>query len=1271
MAENQPPPSLSSTPTAPPTAPRLTFITAPRLNLLAMQSSRKSSTRTRLPSPVMLSDRLNSVDSEQVDTTRLQLISPPPEETLRRLSRPAPFTPSLLANPAAATKRKRTQPIVAPIQLPEENAEPAQPVEATPNPKPRKQVKHHTRTQSIDSPTRPSRASSTRSPEPTTPSKIKHVLFQSPHKANPDADFIPPIPAALVASSSRRATLSARARRSATPIPPYEPPKDVFTPPREVFVTPTISKSSKRKSVVSSKSSKATKLKVVTAPLSTVKKELPDVDLTAPMPPPSPTDDPLLLSFPAEPSSTPTRPTRMSAAVNTDVLPPSSPPSEILSPMTRTTTFDWTRHTEPEGSTDFSMMDMDSADADVVPLPLFNLDDLPEGSGAWSDSDDDDAAGKGADEMEGEGEYTGRWRMMKVRTKADPPSSATKSRMEEWGRPISPFPKVKKLELVSEMDEREGIDVQEEEMEVQEEEEVRRMSVEPEERLEDEVEDDEEAEEAEVSRMSIEPDGQEDQDEDYEELHLADRETLAQDSFAADTSPRHSALLDKQTDDLDDEQHSDEPDADNSVEDAFRAMGQPPTGMEEIDLDADEEEDEEEREVREMSVEFHTEEAEEEEPFDFDLPAPPQIDDTLAPTPTPVEDEGAAASSSAQQSIRHVSPAPHASNVAFPSFDLSVAQTPAQPRAIPRPDSYYSSAFVDEDSPMPETAVAEDSDDEDDSSDGDDLGVVKITSADPRAAARAAAILKQHDYDCFTKIMMKKRHSDAKKRRDSHSTLDDITKGSRRRNVASAGVGKTDGEKKRRRSTLGMGVIGDRVFIPGSPVVTLPELLKEAEAEVVTSSTGMKSPSAWSKTLGATGQRDLFKTPLPNRYQLRLGSSSLREETTNVDDDEADDMEERLWTKDDWKQLDACFTDERLEAGQRLGITDGDGLAPVNLVHVKDVVDRYIEAIGGTAILERCGEAWSWDNLLQRARALQNKQRSGNVAPPSTPYTPFPGDDSMGGARRMPSMDVPDFTPLGRRAPPPRKQRTVLPSPISHEAPFTHMPQEKSTRKLPASLLAPRYSHLLEEAVSISEETPSLATALSPTTISTEETDLSDSSFEASIAAATDIQCNIDSESEVSTQPATIGKRMKGLLFSYLPSLSKSTPAAHRKVNPPQQRGLPLPPPEVLGKARGPVATPIRPLPPKQKHPKELVHLHPAPPPPKISMIPRATKPQRLVELHPVPQAEPMTIPRPRRSSGGSVKDLVRSFEEMQGHEKSGSKFAKTIRGRDKPMWKP
>jgi hypothetical protein len=138
--------------------------------------------------------------------------------------------------------------------------------------------------------------------------------------------------------------------------------------------------------------------------------------------------------------------------------------------------------------------------------------------------------------------------------------------------------------------------------------------------------------------------------------------------------------------------------------------------------------------------------------------------------------------------------------------------------------------------------------------------------------------------------------------------------------------------------------------------------------------------------------------------------------------------------------------------------------------------------------------------------------------------------------------------------------------------------------------------------------------------------------------------------------PSTLGTRVKGLIFSYLPRLSKGSSASSaptRNLKPPR-RGLPLPPPDVLSKQRGPVTTPARPPIPKPKAPKELVELHHAPAPVPKSGIPRPAPPKRLVELKgvgmpvekPVVQREVRDV-RPRRSSGSSVKDLVKGFENM------------------------
>jgi hypothetical protein len=99
--------------------------------------------------------------------------------------------------------------------------------------------------------------------------------------------------------------------------------------------------------------------------------------------------------------------------------------------------------------------------------------------------------------------------------------------------------------------------------------------------------------------------------------------------------------------------------------------------------------------------------------------------------------------------------------------------------------------------------------------------------------------------------------------------------------------------------------------------------------------------------------------------------------------------------------------------------------------------------------------------------------------------------------------------------------------------------------------------------------------------------------------------------------------------------------------------GLPLPPPELLGKERGPIVTPVRPPITKPVHPKELVHLQPAPKA-KPSSIPRLVHPKHLVKLRAV---QPPSSSRrkvfqlkylPRRSSGESVKHLIDCFEGQQ-----------------------
>ena len=263
-------------------------------------------------------------------------------------------------------------------------------------------------------------------------------------------------------------------------------------------------------------------------------------------------------------------------------------------------------------------------------------------------------------------------------------------------------------------------------------------------------------------------------------------------------------------------------------------------------------------------------------------------------------------------------------------------------------------------------------------------------------------------------------------------------------------------------------------------------------------------------------------------------------------------------------------------------------------------------------------------DLLKRARALQKKQRAGQGAPP-TPTLRFSSVSS--------TPSVPDFTPVH----PARRQGFSSTLPMLAAPVF----QAQTTPRLPASLMGPRYSHLLEEARSLSKQDGSEPSTPGEPSTSTSAAPGSD---DEPTAGTTSHQTP---DRSAVPQTPSMGSRMKGLFFSYLPTLKKKTPV--QRTHEPARPGLPLPPPEVLEKPRGPVITPQPRPAPRPAHPKELVNLQHPPPPSRIPALPRL--PKRLVDLRPVsppPVASaPVKIPEGRRSSSGSVKDLVSSFEEM------------------------
>lgn len=242
-------------------------------------------------------------------------------------------------------------------------------------------------------------------------------------------------------------------------------------------------------------------------------------------------------------------------------------------------------------------------------------------------------------------------------------------------------------------------------------------------------------------------------------------------------------------------------------------------------------------------------------------------------------------------------------------------------------------------------------------------------------------------------------------------------------------------------------------------------------------------------------------------------------------------------------------------------------------------------------LIGRLIDAWLRKDILKRVCALEKKQRAGKGAPgtPRRSQTPF---SEMSG-----HVEVPDFTPIG-----PRRVADRM---------------DVRGPKVPATLLAPRYSHLMDEAIAISKST---------------------SGEPSGPSSRVTIKVPPDSPS--------LFRRLTSPLFSYLPLLSKGTSEEPSKEG--DKSGLPLPPPELFEKERDPIVTPAPKIPQKPAHPKDQVELHAVPPRP--SMIPKPKmQPKRLVDLRPAPlKPEPAkSLLKDRRGSGGSVKDLVKNFETL------------------------
>ncbi|OCH87065.1 hypothetical protein OBBRIDRAFT_890044 [Obba rivulosa] len=1255
----------------------------PTLDYLLQSSSRGTKRSTRTSSLMTAARTLSRTQSASSSTGDIglptppasqqdvladpsrTLMSPPPEEILRVTGRTSTSrarsiplsitqittTPSILEHTVSSpgststtAKRKRagapraSRPAYSDFDATAEGrhaigaideAEGA--VEKTPNPKPRKQTKRSAASRGSPThrdplalePSTPTRSSRRQSGSPS-----KRTLFLSPHADNPRADYVP--------SSVGRSR-----RRSVTPAVPYEPPPpDRFTPPREVLYTPptAMSKSSKRKTASRVKTEKP---RLVLS----IKKEPPVIDLTSPPPPGSPTDDPLLLAGsparrrPRDRTSLYARDTPMRSST------PPIPAPDLAS----------SRVLDEEADTHMQSFDA-SLDDDAI-VPVFRFDDVPDdaGAGAWTDDEDDDTAG--GDGFNHSGEYTGKFKVLTVPTKQDPPSPTTKQRMDAWGRPISPFPWPRELppsagpsieipqgqdsatqpplEQLPSNDIHESVldltvpaaplldDVAVHVPSLSSPDHIATQhSAHPPSPLQHTVS-------AENTNVGIAEDGMHESAADTTDIPEPATDHSGQDQARLDhgssvrsdwrnRAPLHSAR--------DNPMHGNMV-ASVSIRDKIASVEQLQGDivMRDAPLSTDQ-------------IPRSTTDAGTRGPLTF-LRRPHTEYNARLPlseaAQNPAETDRASDDDSDEATVdRELSREPEPDDEPNAAPDLRGLEALLRPEHGATRD--VNTMESDNETTLPVGTSMEADEDSDDSEVLDD-GVIKIVSDDPRAAARAAAILKMHDYDCIPHILLRKK-------RHSHSSAQSVAKSSRRKSASDAGIRKRVPDVRRRR-TIG-GLVGDTVVVPDGPALTLPELLQEAERDLArngsfTAATPVKAdPSP---------PRLAPEPPQAQSFALRV-------------------LGPRDWLKDDWKLLDACFTDERMAVATAQGRT-ADDLADVDDVSLAHVIERFVEGIGGDANLATL--CWTREDLRRRAEALQSKQRSGKVAPP-TPRMQSPWSVRA---------SAPPVTPLPR----------AFPEATTYTRSWSSFDADSFRRResVPSSLLAPRYSHLMEEALAVSSmETPSRpdppATHPPATNPPTTDTSATESPMTTLSPPPTslDIEHRPAAQSTPTSDNRSIAGRVKGFFSSYIPTLSRSTRA--KTMPAPSQPGLPIPPREIFERPRVPVVTPAAKPAPKAVPPKDLVQLHSVPAAKPAAPARKSRQPHRLVELRAAAASAPagaVPVPRERRASGGSVKDLVRTFEDMrrlsEGAER-GLRRTKSITEsraggstRQRPVWRP
>ncbi|KAG8979892.1 hypothetical protein FRC05_007335 [Tulasnella sp. 425] len=688
----------------------------------------------------------------------------------------------------------------------------------------------------------------------------------------------------------------------------------------------------------------------------------------------------------------------------------------------------------------------------------------------------------------------------------------------------------------------------------------------------------------------------------------------------------------------------------------------PVQGSGDADIRMEEDETDEEELENSLRVERElTEGLSDEDPDPIERHARDPIPD---PVPsTPLDEPG---SSTPHHAFRLFAESPSSDDGLIPLFDLqptsaSVA-TPAQP-ILPPANSMEGQALLPSlelrAPAAPGQSETSDQDTEPESSDDGGPPVVEITSKEPMAAARAAAILKHWHHYSEERAKLR-----LHRRRSSTTSLNLSTPPIPGRNQPSF-----------------MNLLVNRQT--GSNASPVPQhVLKMAEAEVLaTPPRFLPSVPGHADTQGSkeASLEPRFATPLhrvPSIPEIVINPASSR---PSVDEAAYLREEGRPWTKTDWKALENCLLSERRRIAQRFGLQEKQ--VDVGEVDIDIVVKAFVDQnrlVGDEE--EEWDEEGEWDS----------QQPAGSIVVPGSPLV-IPITPQQSRQTTPVGSFVGELAALSGSGQPLKTQRSISP-----------------LVPLPTTLLAPRYVHLYEEASAIaglsSEEhdpnssggstlprpphhLPTPSDGLSqeggirsgppsripvPLTRDRKPSSVGSQQSQASLPLPP-ARPTSSGPLPVQTTPSTASRvwgflGLRGVLRGNSKSIPSPSPAPkqgkpripspspdstvahspsttlHIPIKPQVQTEATPDTSRVLKRTASPIPV-AQVIIPVSKSKEDLTHIEPTPPRP----APRIPHPKELVALHPVPPkpSEPRMM-QPRRSSGGSVKDLVKTFETLE-----------------------